>query len=102
MSSDFDGWRKKIDEIDRRLLELLNERSHCAIKIGTIKKSRNLPALSPKREEDILDRMTKANCGPLENDSIQRLFEAIINETRAVERYTMENESKEDLAPDKE
>ena len=102
MSSDFDGWRKKIDEIDRRLLKLLNERSHCAIEIGAIKKSRNLPAFSQKREEDILDRITKANRGPLENDSIQRLFETIINETRAVERYTMENKSKEDLTSDKE
>ena len=46
--------------------------------------------------------MTKANRGPLENASIQRLFEAIINETRAVERYTMENESKDKPTSDKE
>lgn len=95
MSSDFDGWRTKIDDIDRRLLELLNERSRCAIEIGHIKKSRNLPAWSPEREAEILNQVAKANRGPLDNGAIRRLFERIIDEARAVERHAMENESKE-------
>jgi fucose permease len=32
-----EDWRRKIDEIDRRLVELLNERSRCVVEIGRIK-----------------------------------------------------------------
>ena len=95
MSSDFDGWRKKIDEIDRRLLKLLNERSRCAIEVGKIKKGMNLPAWAPEREAQILDQVARANRGPLDNAAIRRLFERIIDEARAVERHAMENDSGE-------
>ena len=33
-------WRRRIDEIDRKLVELLNERSGCALEIGKIKQER--------------------------------------------------------------
>ena len=95
MSSDFDGWRKKIDEIDRRLLKLLNERSRCAIEVGKIKKGMNLPAWAPEREAQILDQVARDNRGPLDNAAIQRLFERIIDEARTVERHAMENDSEE-------
>ncbi len=35
-----EDWRSKIDEIDRRLVELLNERSRCVVEIGRIKQRR--------------------------------------------------------------
>ena len=33
-----EDWRRKIDEIDRKLVELLNERSRCVVEIGRLKK----------------------------------------------------------------
>src|SRR6266571_1092703 len=33
-----EDWRRKIDEIDRKLVELLNERSRCVLEIGRLKK----------------------------------------------------------------
>ncbi|PYV38948.1 MAG: chorismate mutase, partial [Acidobacteria bacterium] len=36
-------WRKRIDEIDAQLAELLSERSRCVIEIGRIKRRQNLP-----------------------------------------------------------
>ena len=41
-----EDWRRKIDEIDRKLVELLNERSHCVLEIGRLKKVRWNAALS--------------------------------------------------------
>ena len=46
--ADIDHWRKKIDEINLKLLELLNERSRCAIEIGKIKQRQNLESLRSK------------------------------------------------------
>lgn len=89
--SDLDGWRKRIDEIDQRLVELLNERSHCAVEIGHLKKKLNLPAWQPAREAEILRNVVKANPGPLDDAAIRRLFERIIDEARSLERHAMDS-----------
>jgi chorismate mutase len=96
--SDLDGWRKRIDEIDQRLLKLLNERSQCAVEIGHLKKKSNMPAWQPDRESEILRNVVKSNPGPLDDAAIRRLFERIIDEARALERHSMENNS----TPEKE
>jgi len=88
--SDFDGWRKRIDEIDQQLVKLLNERSKCAVEIGHLKKKVNMPAWQPEREAEILRNVVKSNHGPLDDAAIRRLFERIIDEARALERHSME------------
>jgi len=90
--SDLDGWRKQIDEIDRQLLKLLNERSRCAVEIGHLKKQLSLPAWQPEREAEILRHVVKANRGPLDDAAVRRLFERVIDEARALERHAMEND----------
>jgi chorismate mutase len=89
--SDFDGWRNRIDEIDQQLLQLLNERSRCAVEIGHIKKKMNLPAWHPQRELEILRNVVKSNRGPLDDAAIRRLFERIIDEARSLERHAMDS-----------
>ena len=89
--SDFDGWRKRIDEIDQQLLKLLNERSRCAVEIGHIKKRMKLPAWQPEREMEILRNVVRSNVGPLDDGAIRRLFERIIDEARSLERHAMDS-----------
>jgi chorismate mutase len=91
--SDLDGWRKRIDEIDKQLVKLLNERSQCALEIGQLKKGLNLPAWQPQREAEILRNVVKANEGPLDDAAIRHLFERIIDEARSLERHFMEGGS---------
>jgi chorismate mutase-like protein len=79
------GWRKRIDEIDTQLLELLNKRAECAMAIGKIKIARGLKIHSPEREKAVLDRMKERNKGPLENSAVERIFEHIIEENRRIE-----------------
>ena len=90
--NDLDDWRKRIDAIDRQLVELLNERSKCAVEIGHVKKSKNLAAWSPEREMQILRNVVKANHGPLDDAAIRRVFERIIDEARSLERHVMESD----------
>jgi chorismate mutase len=84
-----DGWRHKIDEIDRKLVELLNERSRCALEIGRLKRVSALPLYQPEREREILESVERANHGPLPDTAIRRLFERILDEARSVERKAM-------------
>jgi chorismate mutase len=84
-----DGWRRKIDEIDRRLVELLNERSRCVVEIGKIKQVSGDALYQPDREKQVLDGVVGANPGPLPDAAIRRLFERILDEARSVERAVM-------------
>jgi chorismate mutase-like protein len=85
-----EDWRRKIDEIDKKLVKLLNERSRCAIEIGKIKQARNLHVHDPEREREILKRIKEANTGPLDGEGLQRLFERIMDECRHIERIEQE------------
>lgn len=78
-------WRKKIDQADDTLLELLNKRAHYSLEIGKIKKAAGLPVYDPKREEEIFLRLEKLNPGPLSHNAVRRLFERIIDESRHIE-----------------
>jgi chorismate mutase len=82
-------WRRRIDDIDRKLVQLLNERSHCALEIGKIKQEQKLPLYQPDREREVLENAERANPGPLSDAAIRRLFERIIDEARAAERNAM-------------
>lgn len=82
-------WRRRIDELDRKLVELLNERARCAIEIGHLKQAEHEPLYQPEREREVLENVERANTGPLSNSAIRRLFERIIDEARSVERAAM-------------
>ena len=86
-------WRKRIDEIDLQLAELLCERSSCVIEIGKIKRQHDLPVYDPEREKEILARVARNNRGPLDDEALRRLFERILDESRRVERLTMEGQA---------
>ena len=83
-------WRRKIDEIDRKLVELLNERSRCVQEVGRLKRRVSLPLYQPEREREILESVEGANAGPLPDAAIRRLFERILDEARSVERAAMQ------------
>ncbi|HLA68323.1 MAG TPA: chorismate mutase [Bacteroidota bacterium] len=86
---ELDEWRKKIDAVDLQLVKLLNDRAHYAAEIGNIKLGLGLGAYTPEREEEIMKNVTDANGGPLSAQAIRRLFERIVDESRAVERTAM-------------
>jgi chorismate mutase len=87
-----DKWRGRIDEIDRKLVQLLNERSQCAIEIGKLKRELQMHVYDPGRERDVIRNAQQENHGPLDDDGLRRLFERIIDECRRIERETFEKE----------
>ena len=87
-----ESMRQKIDEIDDKLLNLLNERASCAVEIGKLKITKNLPVYFPEREKQIIERLITKNPGPLQESSIRTLFERIIDESRHLERITVDKE----------
>jgi chorismate mutase len=85
-----EDWRRRINELDCKLVELLNERSRCAMEIGHIKQEAGLPLYQPDREKEVIANAEGHNHGPLPDTAIRRLFERILDEARSVERHAME------------
>ena len=86
---DIAEWRKKIDELDRKMVELLNQRAQAAKEIGKLKRHSDLPIYEPLREKTILDNVGKANRGPLPDKDLQHVFERIIDVMRAIQKEEM-------------
>jgi chorismate mutase len=40
---DIEDWRRKIDELDRKLVSLLSERARAAVEIGKLKLNTSMP-----------------------------------------------------------
>lgn len=82
---DIEYWRKEIDEIDAELLRLLNMRARLAIKVGALKKAKQLPFCDPDRERYVLTRLQDLNTGPLDDRAVDKLFRRIIRESRRIQ-----------------
>ena len=87
------AFRQRIDDVDRRILRLLNERTGIVEEIGVVKRQANLPIYEPKREDEVFQNVTSNNAGPLPADAVRRIFERIIDEMRVVQRVRMESDS---------
>ena len=87
--------RRQIDELDLRILALLNERAGIVAQIGHIKQSATMPIYEPKREDQVFDNVTSHNTGPLAPDAVKRVFERIIDEMRKVQADRMDADKKQ-------
>lgn len=83
--------RDEIDKLDAQLVKLLSRRAQHAIDIGNIKLILKLEAYSPRREEEVMRHVIALNKGPLSVQSVRRLFERIIDESRTLEKGRMLN-----------
>jgi chorismate mutase len=88
--------RDQIDVLDRRIIELLNERTRIVEEIGRIKQELNLPIYEPRREDEVFANVTGHNHGPMTAEGVRRVFERIVDEMRNVQRLRMlEKDGKE-------
>jgi chorismate mutase len=92
---DLENCRVQIDELDLRLLDLLNQRTAIVEEIGRIKQHLALAIYEPKREEQVFANVTGHNRGPLPHDAVKRIFERIIDEMRTVQKLKILERSPE-------
>jgi chorismate mutase-like protein len=84
-----DHCRDQIDNVDRRIVALLNERTLVVHNIGRVKKEAGLPIYEPRREDQVFANIKEANLGPLTPEAVRRIFERIIDEMRTIQRVRM-------------
>jgi chorismate mutase-like protein len=84
-----DDLRARIDELDERLVDLLNQRMTCALEIGRLKHEADLEIYQPEREKEVVRHVQECGQraqGPLGREALARVFERIIDEARRLER----------------
>ena len=85
--------RTLIDDVDLKILALLNERTRIVEEIGQVKQTLTLPIYEPKREEQVFENITSNNHGPMPNDAVKRVFERIIDEMRSIQKLRMQGKT---------
>lgn len=77
--------RRKIDAIDEQIVTLLNRRAVEVKQVGRIKTAAGLPLVDAQREADIYRKAAAENFGQIDNDSLMRIFEQIVAESRRLQ-----------------
>ncbi|HEX2960294.1 MAG TPA: chorismate mutase [Ignavibacteriales bacterium] len=78
--------RKRIDFFDKILVYILNKRTDVAVLIGRVKISLGQPIYSPERERDVSEKINRSNKGPLSRESLDRIYERILDESRSTQK----------------
>ena len=81
--------RRQIDQLDLKIVDLLNQRTEIVHEIGRIKRQLSLPIYEPKREDQVFENVTSHNPGPLTAEALKRIFERIIDEMRTIQQKKM-------------
>ena len=84
---DISDWRKKIDELDSKLVELLNQRASAAMGIGRLKRNTDLPIYEPEREREVIANVQKINGGPLTGRDLAQIYERIMDVMRSIQKH---------------
>jgi len=87
-------WRKKIDELDRKLVALLNQRAQAAHEIGRMKRDASMPIYEPDREQAVFDNVRRLNRGPLPDRDLLNIYERIMDIMRQIQREEIAPEPK--------
>jgi chorismate mutase/prephenate dehydratase len=81
-----DEWRVRIDDIDRQLLKLLNQRAQVAVELGRAKRQAGSPVHVPERELEVIHELVRLNPGPLPGEAIQAVWREIFSASRDLQR----------------
>jgi shikimate dehydrogenase len=77
--------RRRIDEIDDQILELISQRLLTARQIGDIKNRSGAAVVDSSRESQIYQRLSSLNKGPLKENSLYRIFRTVIAAGRGIQ-----------------
>ncbi|MCC7389517.1 MAG: prephenate dehydratase [Phycisphaerales bacterium] len=77
--------RGQISELDAELVKLINQRSKLVVQVGKRKRGAGIPIYSPHREAEVLDRVLKANRGPLSNRTVEAVYRELMSGSFSLE-----------------
>jgi chorismate mutase/prephenate dehydratase len=85
MARDLTALRNEIDEVDRELLVLLNQRAALANEVGEVKRAEGSAVFRPEREAQVIHALQAANPGPLKDENVATIWREVMSACRALE-----------------
>ncbi len=85
MSDKILKYRKKIDEIDNKIINLLSKRLHNVQKIGELKQQLGIPLGDNAREKEILERLYQMANDSLTTNQIDLIFKTIFKIAKEIQ-----------------
>ena len=82
--------RDEVDALDENLAKLLSKRTYFSVMIGRVKRALKMPTYSPEREREISKRINLFTEKPLTTRALQRIYERILDESRAIQKIDIE------------
>lgn len=83
MNTPLDPLRRRIDQLDREMVDLLVERLKLALEIGRTKQQAGQPPYDPERERRVLERAVEAAAGGFPAGKLRHIFREIISAARS-------------------
>jgi len=78
-------FRRRIDEIDAQVVDLLNQRARVVVEIGALKRRSSARIYDPLREGEVLRRACELSQGPLPDGALRAIFREIMSACIALE-----------------
>ncbi len=85
MSDKIFEYRKKIDQIDNKIINLLSNRLYNVQKIGKLKNQLGIPIGDNEREKEILERLYKMTNDSLTTNQIDLIFKTIFKIAKEIQ-----------------
>ena len=85
MSSNLSDLRIQIDDIDQKLLALMNQRALVAQEVGEVKKLEGSPFFRPDRVAKVIEKIQSANLGPLKSEHLASIWLEIMSACLSLE-----------------
>ena len=86
MAETLDELRRKIDELDTRIVSLLNERYQTVKKVGAFKKGTASAIYVPERERKVYEKVCRLNDGPMKDVTLFAIYREIMSGALALEQ----------------
>lgn len=83
---DLEALRRRIDDLDRQIVELLNARAEVVVQVGRAKRAGGVQIYAPDREKAVLDRIAALNAGPLPQRTLQAIYRELMSGSFALEQ----------------
>ncbi|MGD0863450.1 MAG: chorismate mutase [Candidatus Limnocylindrales bacterium] len=84
-SRELETLRSRIDELDVRIVRLLNRRARLGLQAGHVKTLNGRPVADAEREREVLVRVAMANDGPLPQEVMLALYRQLIETIKRLE-----------------
>ena len=81
--------RRGIDAVDQQIVKLLHERVRLVMQVGDYKRERGMPVYDAERERALLERLCRMAEPPLDAETVRRIFERLVDESRRIEQHHM-------------